>query len=46
MINPNACIIMNSKLASISGETGAELVDPTKIPNVCIKFKNGKILLI
>ena len=42
-INADVCIIMNSKLASIAGETGAETIDPTKPPNLCIKFQNGKL---
>ncbi len=44
-INADACILLNSKLSSISGETGADLVDPTKVPNLCIKFQNGMICL-
>ena len=34
------CLMLNAKLASVTGETGTEIVDPTKAPNVCIKFKN------
>jgi hypothetical protein len=44
-INSDACILLNSKLASIAGETGAELIDPSKVPNLCIKFQNGIIHL-
>ena len=37
-INPETCLILNAKLASITGESGDEIVDPTKAPNLCIKF--------
>jgi hypothetical protein len=41
-INPDLCLILNQKIASIAGETGADMVDPTKAPGLCVKFKNGK----
>jgi len=37
-INPETCLILNAKLASVTGESGDETVDPTKPPNLCIKF--------
>jgi hypothetical protein len=37
-INPETCLILNAKLASVTGESGDEVVDPTKAPNLCIKF--------
>ena len=40
-VNVDLCLILNAKLASVTNETGTEIVDPTKAPNVCIKFKNG-----
>lgn len=40
-INPDLCLILNAKLASITGEGGADIIDPTKAPALCIKFKNG-----
>lgn len=39
-INPEACLILNAKLASVTGESGTEIVDPTKPPNECIKFRS------
>ena len=39
-INTDLCLILNAKLASVSGESGDELVDPTKAPALCIKYKN------
>ena len=40
-VNVDLCLILNAKLASVTNETGTEIVDPTKAPNVCIKFRNG-----
>ncbi len=34
------CMMLNAKLAATTGETGQDLVDPTKAPDVCTKFKN------
>ena len=39
-INADTCLMLNAKLASVTGESGTEVVDPTKAPNECIKFKN------
>ena len=39
-INTELCLIMNQKLAMITNESGSELVDPTKGPALCVKFKN------
>ena len=41
-VNVDFCLILNAKMASVTGETGTEILDPTKAPNVCIKFRNGK----
>lgn len=43
-INLDTCLILNAKLASITGETGADMIDPTKAPGLCVKFKNGIFL--
>ena len=45
-INPDTCLILNSKLSSIAGESGGDLVDPSKAPNLCIKYQNGIIIII
>ena len=34
------CMNLNAKLAAVTGETGADVIDTTKAPDVCIKFKN------
>lgn len=39
-INPDACFILNAKLSAVSGENGNEVVDPTKAPNLCIKYQS------
>lgn len=39
-INPETCLILNAKLASVTGEPGNEIIDPTKPPFECIKFKS------
>lgn len=44
-INYNACLILNAKLASKTGDTGADMVDPTKPPNICMKYKNGNFFI-
>ena len=36
----NFCMNLNAKLAAVTGETGEDIVDATKPPDVCIKFKN------
>eukprot|EP00744_Colponema_vietnamica_P002111 GILI01003396.1.p1 GENE.GILI01003396.1~~GILI01003396.1.p1 ORF type:complete len:232 (+),score=41.74 GILI01003396.1:85-780(+) len=33
------CLVLNSKMAAMTGETGMDLVDPTKAPSVCARFK-------
>lgn len=39
-INPETCLILNAKLASVSGESGTEIIDPTKPPNECIRYRS------
>ncbi len=39
-IKGDYCNTLNAKLASITGETGEEMVDPTKAPNICSKYLN------
>lgn len=34
------CMNLNAKIAAVTGETGEDIVDATKPPDVCIKFKN------
>lgn len=34
------CMMLNAKLAAVTGESGSELTDPTKAPDICIKFQN------
>lgn len=34
------CMNLNAKLAAVTGETGMDIIDTTKAPDVCIKFKN------
>jgi hypothetical protein len=36
------CIMLNDRLSIETGEKSSELVDPTKNPGLCMKFKNGK----
>jgi hypothetical protein len=42
-INPDLCLVLNSKLASVAGEPGTELVDPTKSPGLCTKYRSRNI---
>ena len=44
-VNPDLCLILNAKLATKTGEPGTDMVDPTKAPGICVKFKNGIIIL-
>ena len=39
-INTDKCLILNAKLSSLTGQPGTALIDPTKAPALCIKFKN------
>lgn len=34
------CMNLNAKLAAVTGETGQDVIDTSKAPDVCIKFKN------
>ena len=34
------CMNLNAKFAAVTGETGQDIIDTTKAPDVCIKFKN------
>lgn len=34
------CMNLNAKIAAVTGETGQDVIDTTKAPDVCIKFKN------
>lgn len=34
------CMNLNAKIAAVTGETGEDIIDTTKAPDVCIKFKN------
>lgn len=43
-INTDLCLILNSKLSSVTGESGADMIDPSKAPGICTKFKNGNII--
>jgi hypothetical protein len=40
------CLMLNNRLSIETGEKSSELVDPTKNPGLCIKFKNGNIVNI
>lgn len=39
-INPETCLILNAKLASVTGEPGTEIIDPTKPPMECVKYRS------
>lgn len=41
LINPENCLILNAKLASVTGESGTEVFDPTKPPLECVKFRSN-----
>jgi hypothetical protein len=40
------CIMLNDRISIETGEKSSDLVDPTKHPGLCMKYKNGNIVNI